>query len=396
MRVCLVSTIGYPTRVRLGGVPTATRNMAQALSEDGHQVHVISREVEGAPFHETDGPVQLYWAPLGNLHYYLSKAVPGLGIWPRILRVFEWGYAIRRLLLRIAAKDGLDLVIYPNVWVEGFLHPGGIPAIVRMDTPLCTVRRVPGCGNRPGWGSYEALEQRVVRAADLICCLSLSSVELVTREYRTPAVKVVVVPNPVDTRLFHPLSKPSARPLRVFHSGRLGDWQKGTHVLLRAMEQVVERVPEVELRLAGPGQPELRGVSPAVLSRVRFLGWLDAPSLAVEYGLADVTAVPSLNWEAFGFVCVESFACGTPVVASDLGGLSDLVTHGQTGLLVPPGDVKALGKALVELLSDPACRWQMGRQARAKAEACCSFPVVSRQLAEACSSLCGRGNGPLW
>src|SRR6266446_2245710 len=96
VQVCFVSTIGYPTRTKLGGVPICTRNMAHALAKQGHEISVITKRSEGAPLQEKDGPVTVHNLPLGNLHYYFARAAPRFGIWSRVIRALEWGLTVSR------------------------------------------------------------------------------------------------------------------------------------------------------------------------------------------------------------------------------------------------------------------------------------------------------------
>ncbi|HEX7586798.1 MAG TPA: glycosyltransferase, partial [Anaerolineae bacterium] len=94
---------------------------------------------------------------------------------------------------------------------------------------------------------------------------------------------------------------------------------------------------------------------------VTFLGRRSQEALPYYYASADVVVMPSL-YESFGMVALEAMACGTPVVASDVGGLSYIVRDGETGFLVPEGDPRALADCLGQLLHDPALRARLGRR----------------------------------
>lgn len=398
MKICLVSTIGYPPRVKLGGVPNYTRNLAHALVQARHRVSVITKSTKGAPPEEYDGPVHVYWASLPNAHYYFHRLIPHAGYWPRVIRAMEWGWAVRKLILGMGRRDGIDVVQYPNVWNTAVFHPGGVPYAVRMNTPLCTARDVMGCGDQHGWGTYEAIERRVVHRANMVSCHTPSIAKLVMRVYDIPLERIAVIPSPVDVQLFTPIPKPTRRRLRIFHPGpRLDDWQKGTQVLLHAMQDVLHEVPNVEVYLAGRGKPNFGGLTKRVIESIKLLGWLEPVSLAEQYALADVSVVPSLNWDTFPNVCLESLACGTPVIGTSVGGIPEVVQHGENGLVVPPENHRALSEAIVELLSNSALRKQMGRQARQEAEERYSFEAVGHQLTEAFNRVANaRGDaGPL-
>ena len=107
---------------------------------------------------------------------------------------------------------------------------------------------------------------------------------------------------------------------------------------------------------------------------VTFLGRRSQEALPYYYASADVVVMPSL-YESFGMVALEAMACGTPVVASDVGGLSYIVRNGETGYLVPEGDPRALADCLGQLLHDPAAARPSGP---ARHRSCPRVRVASR------------------
>jgi len=100
---------------------------------------------------------------------------------------------------------------------------------------------------------------------------------------------------------------------------------------------------------------------------ITFVGAQDQDSLHFYFSAADCLVMPS-HYESFGMVALEAMACGTPVICSDVGGLSQLVRHGETGLRVPPRDPEALADAINYLLSDEPRRRRMGHSAACLAE----------------------------
>jgi glycosyltransferase involved in cell wall biosynthesis len=142
--------------------------------------------------------------------------------------------------------------------------------------------------------------------------------------------------------------------------GRLVD-QKGCDVLMRAMPRVLARHPEVRLHIVGDGPERLRLEELArqlgVQRATDFIGY--RPTSAALMRDFDAVVVPS-RYEPFGIVAVEAMASGRAVVASAVGGLSEIVDEGKTGLLVPPGDPDRLAAALTMLLDHPDAREAMG------------------------------------
>jgi glycosyltransferase involved in cell wall biosynthesis len=149
---------------------------------------------------------------------------------------------------------------------------------------------------------------------------------------------------------------------RIVFAGRVVK-PKGLSVLIRAMRTV-----DAELVVCGDGMQlaAMRTLAQrvGVQRRVRFRGWLGAEQLARELADASVVAIPSLWPEPFGLVGIEALAAGKPVVASLTGGITDWLQDGVTGVGVRPGDVRALARALDELLADPDRRQAIGAAGR--------------------------------
>jgi glycosyltransferase involved in cell wall biosynthesis len=145
---------------------------------------------------------------------------------------------------------------------------------------------------------------------------------------------------------------------------------KGFVYVLRALPSLVERFPDVQLEIAGEGPEEERlrraAADLGIAVHVRFLGW--QTDLAACLRRWDVFAQPSLE-EGFGIAVVEAMAAGLPVVASNVGGLVEIVENGETGWLVPPRSPADLTARLAALLADPQQRQAMGDAGRERARA---------------------------
>jgi glycogen(starch) synthase len=156
-----------------------------------------------------------------------------------------------------------------------------------------------------------------------------------------------VVPNAIDLRRFGQLG--SARDVDVVFAGRLVH-EKGPDVLLAALRHV-RRPLRVVVAGDGPCRSELVNYARRAGLDVTFTGWLSATDLPALLSRAAVQVVPSRS-EAQGIALLEGLAAGTPVVASRVGGIPEIVRHGENGWLVPPDDPLALARALDHALSE--------------------------------------------
>jgi len=188
---------------------------------------------------------------------------------------------------------------------------------------------------------------------------------------RLGARDVRVVPNGVE---LPENVGPEAEPPEILFAGRLSR-EKG-------ILELVEAARGHELVVAGDGP--LRAQVP------QARGWLPHEELERLYDRAAVVACPS-HREGFGVVCAEAMAHGRAVVASDVGGLRDLVVDGKTGLLVPPGDVPALRAAIERLLADPELRRRLGAAGRERARERFSWERVTAETLRAYGDVSGRG-----
>ena len=207
----------------------------------------------------------------------------------------------------------------------------------------------------------------VLRKADAVTAVSASLAEIV-RERSGRDAHVVL--NGVDLDFWRrpqPKEHLSGAPT-VVSVGRL-ERVKGTDVLIRAFSTVVQQFPQARLEVIGEGslRPEIeRLIRDLGLDRhVVLRGAMPPQSIRARLHQADVLAMPSRN-EAFGLAALEGMAAGLPVVASETGGLPDLV--GEAGVLVPPDNPIALANALVSVLSDEPLRQRMVNAAARRAK----------------------------
>jgi len=183
-----------------------------------------------------------------------------------------------------------------------------------------------------------------------------------------------IIPNGVDVEHF----SPDVAPIEEFKDGKLNilfvsrlEKRKGLNYLLQAFKQVKEEIPNTRLIIVGPGtrlrRKYERYVAKSGLKDVIFVGLVAYDELPRYYKTADVFCAPAIASESFGIILLEAMSMGKPIVASNISGYANVVSHGVDGLLVPPADKDKLAKALISLLGDESLRREMGAKGRAKA-----------------------------
>src|SRR3954447_6810906 len=177
-----------------------------------------------------------------------------------------------------------------------------------------------------------------------------------------------IIPNGVDIEAAPKGSKPQSDELRLLFVGRAEE-RKGLPVLLSAFQALVEHVPSrLTVIGADPDEISRRVGDPDVMSHIDVLGKVSDSVLWRQLGDADLLCAPSLAGESFGMVLIEAFAAGTPVIASQIAGYSDVVTDGVDGVLVPPADPQALAEELQLLAHEPERLVAMGEAGRRSAK----------------------------
>jgi len=221
--------------------------------------------------------------------------------------------------------------------------------------------------------SYAPLTEFVIRESDAVTTVSADLARRTRESFcaalRDAPCEIVVIPNFVDTDLFHPSAAPNRRRGggRAVHVSNFRP-VKRVPWLLRAFD-LATRGTAATLTLVGdgPDQRVCRELARdlAIGDRVRFLGERDAlPELLAS---ADVFALSSFE-ESFGLSALEAMSCGTPVVATRVGGVSEVVDDGVSGLLAGVDDMEGFAGKLRELLFDAARGERMGAAARRAAE----------------------------
>ncbi len=210
---------------------------------------------------------------------------------------------------------------------------------------------------------FEALMPHAYKRVQVLTGSQSSRTELLSRGFQ----RVDLAPEGVDPlgyKLGPPLDQ--RQPL-VLYVGRIKRYKK-LDVILRAVASLRQDIPGLTFWVAGSGDDKVRlqelSRELGLTEMVRFLGFVEEADKVRLYGEAKVVVNSSLK-EGWGLTSIEANACGTPVVATDVPGLCDSVRHGETGFLVPFGDIEAFASALRRLLTDAALAESMAEKAKA-------------------------------
>lgn len=335
-----------PTAPGAGGGSVRTAEIAGRLVRSGDAAWVaVCRAFPGAKPHVTDGVA------------YEHIGLPGMGGGPRVAAIGYFAalpFAVRRLVARHR----------PDVVIEDFGAPVSTIGLGRFTRrPVVGVVQWLNAAEkgRQYRLPFASLEAYGLRAHTRLIAVSEDLAEELRR--RAPNARVTVIRNGVDDAAFSPLPPPPAgiRPGDLVYLGRLEIAQKGLDLLLDAYASIAAEI-DADLVVAGDG-PDLQALverarRARVADRVRFIGRVDGPARLALLKAASLTAMPS-RFETFGIVAAESAAVGTPIVAFDIPALRELVRPRETGVLVPPWDVAAYGRAILRLATDATARAQL-------------------------------------
>lgn len=342
------------TRLVRGGAPNVVLSIAEGMAKKGHSCELATGVETGR-----EGELLSRAKELGLKVIHIPSLVREVRPARDLAALFE--------LMRVIATGRYD-VVHTHTSKAGLLGRvaaklAGVRAIVHSPHGhiFAPLANIPGVSGRPVMKKiFYWVERVAARFCDHIVCLSENEKrELLGMHLAMPG-RVSVIRNAVDVAaLREAAGRNCERKLRLPASsfvigvaGRLTA-EKGVSVLLTAMKEVLVRVPGARLVIAGDG-PERAALEQqardlGIADAVDFLGMrTDLPRVLATL---DVFVLPSL-YEGFGLVLLEAMAVGTPVIATRVGGVPEVVEDGVTGLLVPPADPGKLAKAILRLERD--------------------------------------------
>ena len=393
MRICLVSE-EYPTfSSGRGGIGTYTFALAQGLSKAGEEVVVISRsEVKEEEY--KDGSVLVCRIPP------ICFSVPFLHTY---LNIFGYSLAVHQKLKKVIQEKGSEIVEAPEYGAEAFFFSRTkkrIPLVVRLHTPHIVTEEVTGIKPDSYSRIVRWMEKETVAHADLVTSPSRSLAELCQDKMQVKK-SFSVIPNPIDTsRFIRKGYRDRLSTQVILHVGKFQDL-KNTKVLIQALPEVLKKFPQAKLRLigsdtlTGPRRSSYRQMVEGlahelgVRDKVEFSDMMPRKELLEHYQQARLTVVPSL-FENFPFTCLEAMSCGCPVIASNVGGLPEMIEDGVSGFLFQPDNKEELAEKIVALLSDPALAESMGNEAAIRVRRYYSQEVIIPQVLKVYRQLAGK------
>ena len=383
---------------KTGGMNVYVRDFSRELGRQGILVDVFTRSQDdcaprikhdlgngGRVIHIAAGPEKPI--PVDQVANYLDEFTAGV--------------------LQFAASEDIEYdLIHSHYWLSGLvadkLRDVWQRPIVHMFHTLGHMKnQIAQSDNQRASDARLAGEYKVMTLADkLIAATPAEEAQLIDL-YNAQPGKIAIIPPGVDLERFQPIPKDVAKKqvgipcgnTNILFTGRI-EPLKGIDTMLRAMALIQARRPEVLhnacMAIIG-GDPWADDLDEemARLQQLRtdldihdlvtFLGAKDQDLLPNYYAAAEMVVMPS-HYESFGMVALEAMAMGTPVIASEVGGLAYLVKHGVTGYHVPSRDPEALAARIYELLSNHKCRQHLGQQARDYARQYDWANIVNRMM----------------
>ena len=281
-------------------------------------------------------------------------------------------------------------LIHSHYWMSGISaielsNQWNIPIIHMFHTLGLMKNRVAREGESEGDYRIKG-EREVIRSVDKIIAATPAELAQLQWLYETNIEHVTVIPPGVNTKNFYPIPTDEAREYinvpnnkrMVLFVGRI-EPLKGIDTLIKSISLLIKnkrnKQPDICLAIIGGNKPsdnqemsqEMKKLHKLIedlnlKDAVKFLGQRPQNLLPYYYSAADIAVVPS-HYESFGMVALESMACGTPVIASQVGGLAYLINDGKTGFHVPDQDANALSDRLSEVLFNDNLLEDVGAQA---------------------------------
>lgn len=383
----------------VGGQNVYVRQVGESLAKLGWQVDMFTRKTN-----PEDSTIVQH-----SPHCRTIRLTAGPETYIPRDELFEHMPAFVAAFQKFQQKEGTNYpLIHTNYWMSGWvglqLQRLQNVRLVHTYHSLAAVKYQSVSELPPIATTRLAIEKEILEQAH--CVVATSPQELTDfRNLVSTSGKVELIPCGADLTNFRPISKLEARETLgidaqskiLLYVGRF-DRRKGIETLVRATaqlrSQLAEGVNPQPLKLLIVGGSDPRGADGAEQRRIEaivteldltidteFVGLVGHDRLPLYYTAADVCVIPS-HYEPFGLVAIEAMACGTPVVASAVGGLKFTVISEETGLLVPPHDVAKFASAIDRILTDDIWGRKVRKQASERVRQNFTWTGVAIQLSD--------------
>jgi len=365
-----------------GGSGTATRQLALAMARRGHKPFVITAAFDGLPTEEDDHGITVRRIRAWR------RQKGRVGVWELLRFTIAAMIAAPRLARQWQVESAIIALTLPTGLIGWLLkRTAGVPYTISLQGV-----DVPGHGRATGVKHHHYfgnLTRKLWTEAGAVVASS-NGMAMLAREH-APGIHFNVIPTGADMEGLAPGDRTDRTgPVKILYAGRLVK-DKGLDVLMAALGKLPDTL-NWSLTLAGEGAEwtALAGYAARyrVAGHIEFRGWTGWEALPEIYREADVFVMPSRK-DDMPVAVLEAMAAGLPVIGTRVGGMTEMVSHGVTGLLVPPEDVDSLTAALTTVISDSAKRVAMGRAGRTRADARYSWTAVAEHWLEVLSRLPG-------
>lgn len=399
LKVCL---LGYRSNPYSGGQGIYIRYLSQALVDAGHQVDVIS----GPPYPHLDDRVKLIKLPSLELfeeENHVTALKPAhLLSWTDF---FEWfsmltggfaePYTFGRRLVKYFRQHQPDYdIIHDNqslCYGVLQLQQMGLPVLTTIHHPITSDLRI-ALQHAENWKlrllirrwhSFLTMQKKVVKQLDHMVTVSEASRTDISTDFEIDGSRLKIVHNGIDTEIFRPIPGITRKNMKVMATASADAPLKGLEYLLRAIHQLSDEFPELELVVIGKlkedGSTRKLIAELGISERLTFHSGVSSEDIARFYAEATCAVVPSV-YEGFGLPAGEAMACGVPLISTDGGALPEVV--GDCGITVPVRDPGAIADALRRLLTDAALRRELGEKGRQRILEQFSWQVAAADMVE--------------
>ena len=315
-------------------------------------------------------------------------------------------------------KDVHYDLVHSHYWMSGMAalelkQAWNVPIVQMFHTLVLMKNRVASDPSQLEGPYREQGERKVMQQADRIIAATPAELAQLQFLYKLDKRKVTIIPPGVDTARFYPIAAEEAKEFigipphdrMILFVGRI-EPLKGLETLIRAIAALrptglLIDCPHYLAVIGGEPDASQEEMS-AEMARLQelvktlglgdlvlFLGKRSQDTLPYYYSAADVLVMPS-HYESFGMVALEAMACGTPVIATQVGGLAFLVKDGESGFVVPDGDPIAMGEKLAQLICQDDLRNRLGDQAHSYAQQY-AWEKITQQIITVYRELTSRG-----